>query len=92
MASTKLFLFDATVVPHAAVLLFSANNLVLNKKRDRVLVGGWIEMHITELHCILYRRLQREIEDLLRSKVENTKLDISRRQQILRFIVQTLLP
>lgn len=90
MSLNKLFLFDGTVVPHAAVLLFSNSDIVWSKGRDRVTVGGWIEMKITELHCILYRRLQREIEDLLRSKVEDPAVDITARQRNLTYIVQLL--
>jgi hypothetical protein len=90
MALTKLFLFDCTVVPHAAVLLFSNNNLVWNKTTHRVTVGGWIEMKISELHCILYRRLQREIEGLLRTKVEDASADISARQRNLVHILSML--
>lgn len=90
MALTKLFLFDCTVVPHAAVLLFSNNNLVWNRDTRRVTVGGWIEMKISELHCILYRRLQREIEGLLRTKVEDSSADISLRQRLLVEILTSL--
>jgi hypothetical protein len=87
----KLFLFDATVVPHAAVLLFSGCDLVRHHKMDRVTINGWIEMGITELHCILYRRLQQEIEVLLRSKVETPSLDIRKRQNTLQKIVLKLI-
>ena len=88
--NNKVFLFDATVVPHTAVLLFSNANLVWNSDRDRVSVGGWIEMCITELHCVLFRRLQREIESLLRAKVEDPTLDIADRQCTLRHAVLAL--
>ena len=90
MTINKLFLFDATLVPHASVLLFSNSELVYNHKTHRVTVSGWIEMQITELHCILYRRLQREIEGLLRCKVENPGEDIAARQRNLVYIVGVL--
>lgn len=90
MALDRLFLFDCTVVPHAAVLLFSGASLAWHKDRDRVTVGGWIDMRITELHCALYRRLQREIENLLRVKVEDPGADIRARQRLLTHIVQML--
>ena len=90
MTINKLFLFDATLVPHAAVLLFSNSELVYHHKTRRVTVSGWIEMGITELHCILYRRLQREIEGLLRCKVENPGEDIAVRQRNLVYIVSAL--
>lgn len=90
MALDRLFLFDCTVVPHAAVLLFSGASLAWHKNRDRVTVGGWIDMRITELHCALYRRLQREIEALMRAKVEDPCADIRDRQRLLTHIVQML--
>ena len=90
MTINKLFLFDATVIPHTSILLFSNSDLVYNYKTQRVSVSGWIEMSITELHCILFRRLQREIEDLLRCKVECPQTDISVRQKNLTYIVSLL--
>lgn len=90
MTINKPFLFDATVVPHASVLLFSNSELVYTHKTSRVCVSGWIEMNITELHCILFRRLQREIEELLRVKVEDPSVDISVRQKNLTYIVSML--
>ncbi len=88
-----MFLFDATVVPHVAVLLFGngCHDFKISKKRDRVTVGGWIEMKVSELHAVLYKRLQQEIECLLRLKVETPLLDIAERQRDVRFIVETLL-
>jgi len=57
----------------------------------RVQVGGWIQMQITELHAILYRRLQREIESLLRLKVETPEHDVRQRVHNLGRIIQSLL-
>lgn len=88
-----MFLFDATVVPHVAVLLFGngCHDFRIGRKRDRVIVSGWVEMKVSELHAVLYKRLQQEIECLLRLKVENSQLDITERQRDLRYIVETLL-
>jgi hypothetical protein len=91
MSLNRLFLFDCTVVPHAAVLLFSGGSLAWQKNKDRVTLGGWVDMRITELHCVLYRRLQREIDSLMRVKVEDPGRDISDRQHMLSHIVQLLM-
>ena len=95
MASSKLFIYDATLIPHAALLLFSGSQLQFTShKRNRVVVGGWIEMELSELHAVLYRRLQKEIEQLLRLIVEQPEgglRDIRRREANLQAVVTALL-
>jgi hypothetical protein len=93
IASSQVYLFDATAVPHVAVLLFGngCHDFKISTKRDRVVVGGWIEMRVEELHAVLYKRLQQEIECLLRIKVEDPTHDVADREKDLRFIVETLL-
>ncbi len=93
IASTKVYLFDVTVVPHVGVLLFgnSCHDFRISSKRDRVTVGGWAEMKVSELHAVLYKRLQQEIECVLRLKVETPALDVGDRERDVRFIVETLL-
>eukprot|EP01034_Spumella_vulgaris_P021324 gene21324-27354_t len=93
IASSQVYLFDATAVPHVAVLLFGngCHDFKISAKRDRVVVGGWIEMCVEELHAVLYKRLQQEIECLLRLKVEDPLVDVREREKDLRFIVETLL-
>ncbi|KAJ1406708.1 hypothetical protein B484DRAFT_208799, partial [Ochromonadaceae sp. CCMP2298] len=119
MVSGRLFLYDATVVPHAALLLFSSAELQLSPlkgvgRAERKTVGGpgrrllrarvgWIEVQVSELHAILYQRLQREVESLLRARVavrsrekgggveEQSPLSLDQRQRNLRKIVLSLM-
>jgi hypothetical protein len=44
--------------------------------RTRVIVNGWIHLEIPELHAAIIRRLRWEIDNLLLSKVTESKLDM----------------
>ncbi len=48
-------------------------------------------MHITEAHAVLLRTFQKEIELLLKDKVENPSGDYNQRQKIMLNILQDLL-
>ncbi len=41
-----------------------------HRKSSRIILNGWIEMELTELHLACYRRIQRAIEQVLRTQVE----------------------
>lgn len=107
--AVRIQVFDATVVPHPALLLFAGNDIAIKKlptsasstdlsRRQqrrlanaqhyqqstahltshaqqrrclRVQIAQWIEMELSEVHVACYRRLQREIETLLRCQVES---------------------
>ena len=63
------------------------------QKHDLVVVrvcGCW-DMKSTELHAVLYRRLQREINDLLVTKLERPSEDTNERCQLLRTVIEALL-
>lgn len=90
VASTKLFIHDASSVPLPAILLFGGD-ISISKSRDRILVDGWIQLKASELHAVLYKRLQREIETMLIKKVENPKVNLSERQKIVRDVLVKLL-
>jgi hypothetical protein len=88
--SSKLFIHDATSVPLPAVMLFGGS-LAVSHSRDRIIVDGWIEVKASELHAVLYKRLQRELEDMLIRKIENPKEDISFRQGVILDVLNRLL-
>jgi hypothetical protein len=100
LASTKVYLYDCSVVSAASVLLFGGNlsiQRVHGGKRGGksekyvVVVGDWIRMKISELHAILFKRLQNEIDGLLQDKVENMSTDTSSRQEVLVKVLEAIL-
>ena len=66
-------------------------DIVISKTRRKVQIGGWIRFHIQELHVVLLKRLQEEVESLLRVRVENPRLDVRGRQELLVRVVEILL-
>lgn len=90
MATSKTFIFDCTCVPLIGVLLF-CGDLSISKKRDKIVIGKWIQVKSSELHAVLYRRLQEEISFLLDIKTKNPHQDIVVRQNLLIEIVKLLL-
>ena len=50
-----------------------------------------IKVKSSELHAVLFKRLQNEIENILKMKIENTKTDISMRQSLLVSVLEKLL-
>lgn len=92
MVSSRLFIFDASVIPHTALLIFSGAELVRDRKKGRVVLNNWIEVEISELHAVLFRRLQREMQELLQLKVEDPlSADIGQRKNSLCDVVEALL-
>lgn len=54
-----------------SVLLFGqSKNEKQKSSRSKVIVNGWIHLRISELHSVLIRKIQREIESILASKVK----------------------
>ena len=90
VSSTKLYLHDVTSIPIGALLLF-AGDIFISRQRERIIVDGWIHLKMSELHAVLYKRLQAEIEAMLVVKIENTASDISKQQQIIHDILTELL-
>lgn len=91
MMSSRLFIFDASVIPHTALLIFSGAELVRDWKKKRVVLNNWIEVELSELHAVLFRRLQREMQELLQLKVEDPRADIVQRKNSLCDVVEALL-
>ena len=96
--SSKVFLHDCTSVPIAAILLFGGDVLISRTRKGvssdvyvMVTVGSWIHFKMKELHAVLFRRLQQEMDALLRIKVENPANDVSKRQAVLVRVVHALL-
>ncbi len=57
-----------------------------------IAAGGWLKFKITsELHAVLYRRLQLEIDSLLATKLQHPHADVSIKQDRLLSIVKDLL-
>ena len=98
MATTRTYLHDCTVVPAAAILLFGGEILISRIRKGQngdagvtVTVGSWIHFKMNELHAVLFRRLQWEIELLLRMKVEDPLIDVTKKQAVLVKVIETLL-
>jgi hypothetical protein len=97
--SGQLNVFDASVVPHAALLLFAGNEILQSnpgkkknaRKSQRIVVNQWIEMELSELHLACYRKLAREIETVLRSKVELPHSDVEPKLRVIREALRLLL-
>lgn len=86
-------MFDGSVIPHNVLLLFGgAGEMQLSPKRDRVAVGPWV-IRLAELHAVLYKRLQRELELLLRATVQKSLQagELKQRQQMICEVVKLLL-
>ena len=90
VSSTKLYLHDVTCIPIGALLLF-AGDIFISRQRERIIVDGWIHLKMSELHAVLYKRLQAEIDSMLVVKIENTSSDISQQQKIIHDILIELL-
>lgn len=60
------------------------------RKDCLVTVAGWIQFRMSELHAALYRRLQQEIEDLLRRKAEDPCCDVTGRQAVVVAVLTAL--
>jgi hypothetical protein len=90
VATSKVFIHDCSVVHPVGVVLFGSD-LVISKSRRRLTVGGWINIRIEELHAVLLKRLQAELEALLTSKVEAPNLDTSSRQNLFIRVLLALL-
>jgi ATP-dependent RNA helicase DHX57 len=87
---SSVSVYDCSVIPHAAVLLFGGD-LNLNRSRDKVYVGDWIKMPVTELHAVLFKKLQGEVDSVLQCKVENPGADMSKRLSDLRELIDSVL-
>lgn len=83
-------IYDCSVIPHAAVLLFGGD-LNLNRTRDKVYVGDWIKMSVNELHAVLFKKLQVEVDSVLQCKVEDPGRDISDRLSELRDVIDSVM-
>ena len=83
-------IYDCSVIPHAAVLLFGGD-LNLNRTRDKVYVGDWIKMPVNELHAVLFKKLQIEVDSVLQCKVEDPGRDITERLSELRDIIDSIM-
>lgn len=96
-ASGKVLMYDCTAVSPTAVLLFGGDVRISSVRKSStksgvvVTIGSWMHFKMSELHGVLIRRLQWEIESLLRTKVEDPSRDVSKRQAVLARVVETLL-
>lgn len=73
-----------------AVLMFGGD-LTISKTRDKLVVGGWIGMKMSEVHAVLFCQLQREVDMVLRAKVEDPHKDVTAQQMGLRRVLGSLL-
>lgn len=81
-----------------AILLFGGD-VSINADRDMMIVKdpnskletSVIKVKASELHAVLFKRLQNEIENILKMKIENTTTDISMRQSLLVSVLEKLL-
>ena len=94
VASDRVYLHDCTLVPAAAILLFGGDLHISRARKgtfETVTIGSWIHFKMSELHAVLFRRLQTEMESLLRIKVEDPATDITKRQAVLVRVIEMLL-
>lgn len=94
VASDRVYLHDCTLVPAAAILLFGGDLHISRVRKasfETVTIGSWIHFKMSELHAVLFRRLQTEMESMLRIKVEDPSTDITKRQAVLVRVIEMLL-
>jgi Helicase associated domain (HA2)/Oligonucleotide/oligosaccharide-binding (OB)-fold len=94
VASDRVYLHDCTLVPAAAILLFGGDLHISRVRKgsfETVTIGSWIHFKMSELHAVLFRRLQTEMESMLRIKVEDPTTDITKRQAVLVRVIEMLL-
>lgn len=90
MASSKIYVHDCSSVPPVALVLFGGD-LELNRGRDRVLIGGGQQMKMNEVHAVLMKQIQLEIEAILTVMTEAVPADTRKRQSALITTLQALL-
>ncbi len=92
IATSQIFLRGCTSVPIIGILLL-CGKIRINKSRDMIMAaGGWLKLKISnELHAVLYRNLQTEIDIFLSMKMKNPNANIDERQNLLIQIVKDLL-
>ncbi len=86
----RLYLYDCSSVPVAALLLFGGH-LSVSKDGRLVSVHKWLHFKMAEVHAVLLQTVQEEFEDLLRKKAEDPFVDISFVQGVLRAVLEALL-
>lgn len=69
----------------------SFSESIKSSRRSKVIVNGWIHLHISELHAAIIRRIQAEIQDLLMIKVENPHFNTKIRQDLIISILKLIL-
>jgi len=92
------YLYDCTSIPLPALLLFGGD-VSINGDRDMMIIKdpnskletSVIKIKTSELHAVLFKRLQNEIESILKLKIEDTTTDISMRQSLLISVLEKLL-
>jgi hypothetical protein len=91
LQTNKIFLFDATIIPHEIILLFTTNNMKYIKKQNRVVIDEWISIELTELTFVLFKSVREGIDDLLKKKVENKIDGVDEKLKILQNILNILI-
>jgi hypothetical protein len=91
-STPSVSVFDCSVVPHAAVLLFAGKMHIVRSEKSgkstgKVRICDWIEMSVSEEDAVLCKKLREEIERLLRVIVERPGEDISTRLNRLRAVI-----
>lgn len=78
-------IYDVSSVSPVSLMLFgqSFSESIKSSRRSKVVVNGWIHLHISELHAAIIRRIQSEIQDLLIAKVENPHLNTTIKQDLI---------
>ena len=91
VATTQTYIRSCSFVPLLGVILL-CGRLKMTKTRTALVVGGWIRCRLeNELHGILYKSLQRAINEMFLRKVEDPSTDISVEQDKIIFIIKDLL-
>ena len=92
VATSQVFLRDCTCIPTLGILLM-CGRISINKSRNTIIAGGgWLKFKTSsELHAVLYKKLQLEINQLLTIKMENPLANMNNQQELLIGIVKELL-
>ncbi len=82
-------MYDCSSVPLIAILLF-CGELRIARNGKLVIINKWIQFKVDERHAVLLKKIQQEIDFVLRKKVELPFSDITEEQYILRSLMDIL--
>ena len=76
MATHRSFVMDATLVHANAVVLFGGK-LAVDHVSSAVTLDGWLSLSVPARTAVMIKELRKQLEALLRSKVQHPRLDLS---------------